>query len=150
MTPPAKLYKYCPFNVFSLRAINEAEIFHASPKQFNDPLDCNPTLDLDVNTDEATRLLRCMLNLSGETPDAIERHINTLRYLATDVCEGERALAPGAEEGEATLVHQKGYPGHLAHGRCRLAEFFPLSETYAFGPDVEPLWRSSSRTLLGI
>jgi hypothetical protein len=63
--PPQKLYKYCPFNVFSLRAINEAEIFHASRRQFNDPLDCNPTLDLDIGTKDAIRLLARMLELRG-------------------------------------------------------------------------------------
>ena len=61
---PTKLYKYCPVNVWSLRAITEAEVHYTSPRLFNDPLDCNPTLEVDIGNYELTRLLREMLNES--------------------------------------------------------------------------------------
>jgi hypothetical protein len=129
MTPPAKLYKYCPFNVFSLRAINEAEIFHASPQQFNDPLDCNPTLDLDVGTYEATQLLRRMLELSGGTPDQVERQINTLRYNATEVWEDE----PDTPEAEDARLRWSLGRDILSSLRSEMASYgvLSLSETYS-------------------
>lgn len=129
MAQPTKLYKYCPFNVFSLRAINEAEIFHASPQQFNDPLDCNPTLDLDINTYEATRLLRRMLELGGEAPDRIERQIDTLRYSATEVWEDEPDT-PEAED--ARLLWSLGRD-ILSSLRSEMSSYgvLSLSETYS-------------------
>jgi hypothetical protein len=129
MTQPAKLYKYCPFNVFSLRAINEAEIFHASPPQFNDPLDCNPALNLDVSTAEATRLLRRMLELSGEKPDRIERQIDTLRYNATQVWEDE----PDTPEAEDARLRWSLGRDILSSLRSEMATYgvVSLSETYS-------------------
>lgn len=62
MTVPEKLYKYCPVGVYSLRAIVQAEINHCAPVRFNDPLDCNPTLQIDTGKDELTTLLRNMLS----------------------------------------------------------------------------------------
>jgi hypothetical protein len=127
--PPTKLYKYCPFNVFSLRAINEAEIFHASPTQFNDPLDSNPTLDLDISTDDAVRLLSRMLEMSGETSDRIERQINTLRYNATEPSEDE----PNTPEGEELNLRLLLEMDILRTLRREMAAHgvFSLSETYS-------------------
>src|ERR1700733_13101514 len=48
-SPPRKLYKYRAFNVHSLRLITQAELFYADPRGFNDPLDCNPTIAVDVD-----------------------------------------------------------------------------------------------------
>ncbi|KQX19179.1 MULTISPECIES: DUF2971 domain-containing protein [unclassified Sphingomonas] len=129
MTPPAKLYKYCPFKVFSLRAISEAEIFHASPQQFNDPLDCNPTLDLDVSTDDGIRLLRQMLEQSGETPDRIEQEIRSLRYSATEVWDDEPDT-PGAEDARLRWSLGRDILNRL---RAEMATYgvLSLSETYS-------------------
>jgi hypothetical protein len=97
MKAPQKLYNYCPFGVYSLRAISQAEIFHASPHQFNDPLDCNPTLDLDITTTDAVRLLRAMLEQRGESAANVDREIANLRYLATDPGD-DGAITPADEE----------------------------------------------------
>ena len=44
---PRKLYKYAAFNTNSLRLLSEGEVFYSNPKRFNDPLDCNPTIQID-------------------------------------------------------------------------------------------------------
>ncbi|MDR3426082.1 DUF2971 domain-containing protein [Silvimonas sp.] len=126
---PTKLYKYCPFNVFSLRAINEAEIFHASPTQFNDPLDSNPTLDLDISTDDAVRLLSRMLEMSGETSDRIERQINTLRYNATEPSEDEPNTPEGEELNLRLLLEM--YILRTLRREMAAHGVFSLSETYS-------------------
>lgn len=56
---PAKLYKYAAFNSYSLRLLSEGEAFYSDPKNFNDPLDCNPTIQLDKNID--SKLLEDLL-----------------------------------------------------------------------------------------
>ena len=129
MKPPAKLYKYCPFNVYSLRAINEAEIFHASPQQFNDPLDCSPTLDLDVSTDDAIKLLCGMLELSGETLGRIEQKIRSLRYSATEFWEDE----PDTQEAQDARLRWSLGRDILSTLRSEMATFgvLSLSETYS-------------------
>ncbi|MES2434265.1 MAG: DUF2971 domain-containing protein [Pseudomonadota bacterium] len=58
---PDKLYKYCRFSVNSLRAITEAEVYYAEPRTFNDPLDCDPSLHIDIDRKHLERLLYRML-----------------------------------------------------------------------------------------
>ena len=52
MNNPQKLYKYRSFNSYTLRLLCEDEVYYANPRSFNDPLDCNPTIqnDLDINS----------------------------------------------------------------------------------------------------
>lgn len=61
MNVPAKLYKYRPFSVLSLRMITEAEVFYAQPKTFNDPLDCNPSFVADIGRLELEKTLYRLL-----------------------------------------------------------------------------------------
>lgn len=78
---PTKLYKYCPVNVWSLRAITEAEVHYTQPKLFNDPLDCSPTLEVDIDNYELTRLLRKMLSESL-IAEEVRREIDRIRCMA--------------------------------------------------------------------
>ncbi len=71
MTFPKKLYKYCPLGVYSLRAICENEVHHTSPRQFNDPLDCNPTIQTDVSDNQLIELALKMMKDVWK-PEAIE------------------------------------------------------------------------------
>lgn len=52
MNNPQKLYKYRSFNSYTLPLLCEDEVYFAHPNNFNDPLDCNPTIenDLDINS----------------------------------------------------------------------------------------------------
>lgn len=80
---PDKLYKYKPFGVNTLRAITEAEVFYAKPSTFNDPLDCDPTIDMDVDRARLERLLFRML-LRTETEPAARERIGYLRYMSSE------------------------------------------------------------------
>lgn len=50
---PLTLYKYRIFNQISLEMLLTNSIYCASPLTFNDPLDCSPRIDIDMDTDEA-------------------------------------------------------------------------------------------------
>lgn len=97
MTIPSKLYKYCPFSVYALRAINDATIYFASPEQFNDPLDCRPTLQMDVSTKQAEQLLSLMLVERGATPDNASYTLRGMR---------ERAAWPDPENDSIPTADQ--------------------------------------------
>lgn len=69
---PAKLYKYRPFHVNTLRAMTEAEIFYAWPATFNDPLDCDPTLEVDIGRASLEQLLIAMLQRHMRKDEAVK------------------------------------------------------------------------------
>lgn len=75
-----KLYKFCPIGVYSLRAISEAEVHHTSPTAFNDPLDCNPTIQMDISDKQVVDLLVKML-VGTETQEEIDAWIETLSWV---------------------------------------------------------------------
>lgn len=126
MSKPAKLYKYCPLSIWALRAISEAEVHHTSPSQFNDPLDCNPTLEVDVSNYELTRLLRRMLAQEFSETE-VDEEIARIRYMADapgedgEVGDREEALRWGLAQRVMALVKREfGAKGVL-----------PLSATWA-------------------
>lgn len=80
---PAKLYKYRPFSVRALRALTEAEIYYAKPNSFNDPLDCDPTIEVDIGRASLEKLLFKMRSRRYERDEAAER-IGYLRYMSTE------------------------------------------------------------------
>lgn len=80
---PDKLYKYRPFGVNTLRAITEAEVFYAKPSTFNDPLDCDPTIDLDIDRVHLERLLYRML-LKRKPEEEARNDIGYLRYMSSE------------------------------------------------------------------
>lgn len=53
---PSSLFKYRAFNVRTLRLVAEAEVHYSDPSTFNDPLDCNPTVDVDLEQPELLTL----------------------------------------------------------------------------------------------
>jgi len=78
-----KLYKYRGFSVNSLRAITEAEIFYARPSSFNDPLDCDPTIEVDLDRVHLERLLYRLL-LARRTDKEARDDVGYLRYLSSE------------------------------------------------------------------
>lgn len=80
---PAKLYKYRGFSVRALRAITEAEIHYAKPNSFNDPLDCDPTIDLDIGRASLEKLLFKMRSRRYDREKAAEL-IYYLRHMSTE------------------------------------------------------------------
>ncbi|HXW73145.1 MAG TPA: DUF2971 domain-containing protein [Methylocella sp.] len=81
--PPPKLYKYCPFGVFALRALTEAEVFYCEPKNFNDPLDCKPNIEIDVDVGSLEKLCAKFL-LQTHSEEAAHEKIQGCRWFAWD------------------------------------------------------------------
>jgi hypothetical protein len=80
---PRKLYKYRPFNVFCLRLLTHAEVSYSNPRTFNDPLDCDPTIEVDIDRN-ALELL-CYAFLRRTKPeDQAKAEINNYRYLSSE------------------------------------------------------------------
>jgi len=57
MRIPRVLYKFKSFNVNSLKQIERIDVYYADPRSFNDPLDCNPTIDGCRSIREAENVL---------------------------------------------------------------------------------------------
>jgi hypothetical protein len=81
---PKRLYKYRSFNVNSLRLLTEAEIYYSNPRAFNDPLDCNPPIEVDVDRASLEHLCYKMLRDTAVTKEAAEQRINDWRYESTE------------------------------------------------------------------
>lgn len=92
---PDKLYKYRSFSVRTLRWITDAEVFYSPPREFNDPLDCDPTIDIDVNRSAMERLFYTML-CEKDTEAKAKSKIARLRYNATEI--GDWAKPGEAQE----------------------------------------------------
>ena len=80
---PKHLYKYCGFNVNTLRLLSEAEVYYASPSSFNDPLDSNPTIQIDVDRSDLEKVLYAMLVSSAGKDEALKQ-IDNHRYMSTE------------------------------------------------------------------
>lgn len=80
---PNKLYKYRRFDVRTLRSLTEAEVHYASPRTFNDPMDCDPTIEVDVNRETLEKLYYRML-LRRLNKDEAAQEIGHLRYMSTE------------------------------------------------------------------
>lgn len=74
-TLPHRLYKYRAFNVNTLRLLSEAEVYYADPADFNDPLDCSPTIEIDTDRSSLEKLCYKML-LATNGADTAKRLLN--------------------------------------------------------------------------
>lgn len=90
---PARLYKYRDFSVNTLRMLTHAEVFYASPSAFNDPLDSNPTIEVDIDVPALEHLLKKML--SSRLPiDRARLTIRDHQYMATELGNPKRKRPP--------------------------------------------------------
>jgi len=89
-----KLYKYCSFCVKTLRNLTAAEVFYARPKTFNDPLDCDPTIDVDVSRENLETLYyRLLLRHKNKSESAGK--VSYLRFMSGEY--GDFRTDKGAE-----------------------------------------------------
>jgi hypothetical protein len=86
MQPPRKLYKYYPFNTRTLRLITHNHLYYADPRTFNDPLDCKPTIDVDVETYDLQKLYVKLLEAARPSDNAIER-LQRFRYFSENTID---------------------------------------------------------------
>jgi len=80
---PKHLYKYRAFNVNTLRQLDLAEVYYADPTGFNDPLDCDPTIQVDTDLSSLERLLYRMLEKIQGKEVALQEMGNH-RYMSTE------------------------------------------------------------------
>lgn len=81
--PPQYLYKYRPFSVNTLRMFSDAEVYFASPASFNDPLDCSPTIEVDVDIPILEKVLFRLLS-DTRSKEAAKAEISNHRYMASE------------------------------------------------------------------
>jgi hypothetical protein len=101
MALPKKLYKFRSFNVRTLRLITESATFYADPAEFNDPMDCNPTIDVDVKLADLARLYVAMDGERGE--QAAKRSLSAFIQQAD-----QDGLAPRSPERQRFLAGRIG------------------------------------------
>jgi hypothetical protein len=78
---PAKFYKYRRFEVPCLRVLTHFEIRYSDPRYFNDPLDCNPTITIDVDRNALEQLCYRFL-LRTKSKAAASAVINRYRHIS--------------------------------------------------------------------
>jgi hypothetical protein len=123
---PRRLYKYRLFDVNSLRLLTNAEIYYADPRRFNDPLDCNPTVNVDVERSALEHLCYKLRRDIGLNNDEAAAAINEYRYASTEYGDyktdhyaAEYLIASLATEIKRLFVVEMGRKG-----------VFSLSETW--------------------
>ena len=92
---PRKLYKYRAFNVFCLRLLTHGEISYSDPRTFNDPLDCDPTIEVDIDRSALEHLCYAFLRSTKTEADA-KAEIDNYRYLSTEY--GDFKADPSVED----------------------------------------------------
>lgn len=80
---PDRLYKYRNFNTRCLRSITKAEVYYASPNEFNDPMDCDPTIEVDLDRETLEYLLLILLRKTQKKDKSYD-HINNLRDISSE------------------------------------------------------------------
>lgn len=63
---PRRLYKYRSFDLYSLRMLTSSSVYFSDPTLFNDPLDCKPELDVDIDIDSLEMLCMRMTDASSQ------------------------------------------------------------------------------------
>lgn len=70
------------FGVNSLKILSNSEVYYSDPKHFNDPLDCKPTIRVDVERKAVENLCYQMLKqANGE--ESAKSVISNIHYLST-------------------------------------------------------------------
>ncbi|GGK51228.1 DUF2971 domain-containing protein [Aliivibrio fischeri] len=78
-----KLYKYRKFSEFLIKELCSSEIYFSDPSCFNDPLDCSPIIENDLNIKELEYLCYMML-CKNKGKIAAKENIERFKYYATE------------------------------------------------------------------
>jgi hypothetical protein len=80
---PQRLYKYRSFNNIALRALTQPKVYYSDPRHFNDPLDCKPTIKVDVDLPSLERLCCKLLQDAGADKKEAANVIHDQHYAST-------------------------------------------------------------------
>ena len=107
-TLPRNLYKYRPFDIYTLHLLSDAESYYANSKIFNDPLDCDGTLKGDSDVASMERLYSEMIPTTGaeNRKEKVNKAITALRYRAT-YAEDENDNAAKSEKRYTQLLRKE-------------------------------------------
>ena len=75
MTTPNRLFKYVSFTPRVLQQLCMGEVHFADPSTFNDPLDCRPTVNADLEIPDLKEVLAQLIvrRVSKEVSDAMKK-----------------------------------------------------------------------------
>lgn len=123
---PAIFYRYRAFNTVTLDSLCHDTLHFAHPGTFNDPLDCNPTVDCDSDLKQLRDLLKLLVRrrVSAEVLESLKKaHLQGEKAIAhadkLALAEAARQLADiayhatnpefsvGREKSEAMLLTQE-------------------------------------------
>ncbi len=123
---PNKLYKYRKFDVYTVRLFTEAQTFYANPRDFNDPLDCNPIIEPDIDRCSLEKLYYKALRRT-QTKDFAVEAIHRLRYDSTED-GGDYKTEPCAEKYLKKLLAAE--IGRLLEAELGVKGVFSLAEKW--------------------
>lgn len=101
---PKYLYKYRAFNVYTLSLLDSSTAFYADPRTFNDPIDSNPHIDVDIELPEIEQLFY-RLTETSLGPTVAQRDIGYERYMSTEMGDYKKSTAAAAYY-KGNLVHR--------------------------------------------
>lgn len=141
---PRRLYKYRSFSHYLLDMLVRDELYYSNPSEFNDPLDCRPTLDADISNDQLEQVLSnlCKRRFSDEMKAAaksfkypiqeasehIARHsqqdaaqlLDGISYLADDSADHLQSLLRQSIEDELLRRYDRGIVSLGVRATCPL------------------------------
>jgi hypothetical protein len=92
------LYKYRPFNEFTLDIIASNNIFFPKPSIFNDPYDCKIEIDKKVSLDDYIKIMRYDAAKYLVSKDLLENEIVKIKNTGTVPSEFIEKLSIGIDE----------------------------------------------------
>lgn len=72
------LYKYYPYNEYSLEMFSSKKTWYSKPEAFNDPFDCRLNFNENIPVDKYEKCLRWQLKREGRTEQQIEEDLELL------------------------------------------------------------------------
>ncbi|MBN9559241.1 MAG: DUF2971 domain-containing protein [Alphaproteobacteria bacterium] len=87
-----------------MRLLTHAEVSYSDPRSFNDPLDCDPTIEVDLDRSAMEHLCYAML-LRVHSEDQARAEINNYRYLSSEY--GDFRTEPGVEDYLKRILAQR-------------------------------------------
>jgi hypothetical protein len=80
---PKRLHKYRSFNALTLSLLTNENVYYADPTTFNDPLDCDPSINVDTDRSTLEKLCFRMLTKRHGRDQAL-REMNNYIYMSSE------------------------------------------------------------------
>ena len=115
---PRRLYKYRRFNSDTLELLVGDKVYYADPRNFNDPLDTRPTLDVDLNEGQLEEILRTFVE--KRTSVAMGAAARKISYQGPKTLDRIRRLSRRrADRIVEEIERYVDFPGHVSDDEKR-------------------------------